>query len=792
MEPYSCEYGFFIRQAFLIRQFPRKKRDIIIIVPLGTGIKTKEKVIAMIRTGRLTENGTAEVIGGFMLSLAAGYLLADSVLAGVASFADISLAGALSLPFAPAVLTGSLIHCITGGTVGRNIVKISSMIIVLIVKLFFDSADEPRNCGITVSSAIFISGAAVSALIGEVLYKLLFYVFYGAVSGFCAYSAAIILRGLQKRSVIDLSAGGGAAYSVVYTIAVAALCSADMPAINLGITIGSAVTLGAAYFYRSAGGVLCGSLTACGAFLASPETGMSVVLLPAAGLIAGYFSGRRYTWAAAAFSGVAFMLMILTGTTKNSIFSMMNIAAGSLLFIAAAPAYSDKWIITGTNDNSALPELVSARLNFLSDAIGEVRVESGKIAEMLSNRSENKNAVSEISRQVCTRCFRRLNCWKNNYDQTVRGFRKMILSADNAVYALPQELAGCFKADELSRLNESLSRERTTKRLLEMRFSESRDLLFEQIRVIEEMIGAAGDRLDVRYSVTASRQVQEKLRKFGIPHKNAVAYYNSANRLLIEIYFSASEMPESVPRICDLISDELRIPLSAAGPVDSGREVRVRLFEKPEYELEVFSSTRSAGGNPANGDTSTVFCDGTGVSYVILSDGMGSGKKAAIESQLVVRMFRRLVSSGVNYNSAVKLINSIMVTKSQEESFATLDAVRIDLDTCEMTIIKSGAASTIIRRRGGVVRIAAPSFPIGIYERSEAYCTEETLDDGDIVIMCSDGISESEYPYIKELLRECSDVRKIVDDIAAKSDVFNRSSRQDDVTVLGLKISKQQ
>ena len=111
----------------------------------------------MIRTGRLTENGTAEVIGGFMLSLAAGYLLADSVLAGVASFADISLAGALSLPFAPAVLTGSLIHCITGGTVGRNIVKISSMIIVLIVKLFFDSADEPRNCGITVSSAIFIS-----------------------------------------------------------------------------------------------------------------------------------------------------------------------------------------------------------------------------------------------------------------------------------------------------------------------------------------------------------------------------------------------------------------------------------------------------------------------------------------------------------------------------------------------------------------------------------------------------------------------------------------------------------
>ena len=745
----------------------------------------------MIRTGRLTENGTAEIIGGFMMSLAAGYLLADSTLAGVASFVDISLAGALSLPFAPAVLTGSIIHGISGGTVGRNIVKISSMIIVLIVKLFFDSADEPRNCGLTVSSAIFISGAAVSALIGEVFYKLLFYVFYGAVSGFCAYSAAIILRGLKKRSVVDLSGGGGAAYSVIYTIAVSALCSADIPVINIGIAIGSAVTLGAAYFYRSAGGVLCGSLTACGAFLASPEIGMSVVLLPAAGLIAGYFGGRRYTYAATAFSGAAFMLMILTGTTKNSIFSMINIITGTILFILAAPVYSDKWIITGMSDSSALPELVSARLNFLSDAIGEIRVESGKIAEMLSQKSEQKNAVNDISRQICTHCFRRLNCWKNNYDQTVRGFRKMILSADNSVFSLPQELTGCLKSEELSRVNESLSRERTTQKLLEMRFSESRDLLFEQIRVIEEMIGAAGDRLDVRYSVTASRQVQEKLRKFDISHKNAVAYYNFTNRLLIEIYFDSSEIPESVSRICDLISDELRIPLAAAEPVDSGREVRVRLFEKTEYSLEVFSSTKSAGGNNANGDTSTVFSDGTGVSYVILSDGMGNGKKAAIESQLVVRMFRRLVSSGVNYNSAIKLINSIMLTKSQEESFATLDAVRIDLDTCEMTILKSGAASTLIRRKGGVVRIAAPSFPIGIYERSEVYCASETLNDGDIVIMCSDGISENEYPYIKELLRECSDVRKIVEEIAAKSDIFNRSQREDDITVLGLKISKQ-
>ena len=744
----------------------------------------------MIKTGKLIVSSAAGAAGGFVLSLAAGYLLAGSQIAGVASFADISLAGASALPYSSAVLTGSLVRSMISGSVGRNIVKITAMIMILIIKLFFDNADEPRICGITVSSAIFLSGAAVSAIIGEVLYKLLFYVFYGAVSGICAYSAALIIRGMQRRAVIDLSAGGGFAYSVVYTIAVSALCSVRLSFIDPGIVIGTAVTLCAAYFYRSPGGVLCGALTACGAFLASPETGMNVVLLPAAGLIAGYFSKQRSTFAAAVFAAVEFMLMILTGTTHDNVYSMMNIISGAMIFTVVAPVYSDKWVIAGNDGISALPELMSARLSFLSDAIGEVRKESGRIADMLSDENEKCSIADEVSRQICTHCFRRLTCWKTNYDSTVRGFRSLIRASETNSGRFPDELSECLKKDDLSAAFESATREKALSKLLEMRFSESRSLMFEQIKVIEEMIAAAGERLDVRYSEAVSKQVADKLKKFGILHKSAIAYYNSSNRLLIELYFEYKDSPGSIIRICDLISDELHIPLSSSEPVNSGKELRIRLFETPEYSLEVYGSAHSADGCRDNGDTSTVFSDGTGVSYVILSDGMGSGRKAAVESRIVVRMFRRLVASGVNCSSAVRLINSIMVTKSQEESFATLDAVRIDLDSCELTVIKSGAASTLIRHRGGVIKVAAPTFPIGIYERSEAYFSHVDFDEGDILIMCSDGISESEYLYIKELLLGCDDLKKIVDEIAAKSDIFNQASRPDDVTVLGLKVTR--
>ena len=54
--------------------------------------------------------------------------------------------------------------------------------------------------------------------------------------------------------------------------------------------------------------------------------------------------------------------------------------------------------------------------------------------------------------------------------------------------------------------------------------------------------------------------------------------------------------------------------------------------------------------------------------------------------------------------------------------------------------------------------------------------------------MFSDGISESAFPFIKELLLGGDDLRHIVDEICAKSEVFNPNIHADDVTVIGVKV----
>ncbi|MDE5569588.1 MAG: SpoIIE family protein phosphatase, partial [Ruminococcus sp.] len=189
-----------------------------------------------------------------------------------------------------------------------------------------------------------------------------------------------------------------------------------------------------------------------------------------------------------------------------------------------------------------------------------------------------------------------------------------------------------------------------------------------------------------------------------------------------------------------------------------------------------------------SGDSSSVFADGTGVNYIVLSDGMGSGKNAAIDSHLVIGMFRRLICGGMSCSSAIKLVNSIMVTKSREESFATLDVVKIDLDTCQMTSIKSGAAATIIRKGEDVIKISSPTFPIGISTQAELYISEHELAKGDMIVMFSDGITENAYLFIKELLLGENSIRDIVREITEKADVFNPSLHSDDITVIGIEI----
>ena len=123
-------------------------------------------------------------------------------------------------------------------------------------------------------------------------------------------------------------------------------------------------------------------------------------------------------------------------------------------------------------------------------------------------------------------------------------------------------------------------------------------------------------------------------------------------------------------------------------------------------------------------------------------------------------MLEKMLKTGFDKNVTVDLINSNLVLNSEEESFATLDASILDLNNGKIEFIKVGASPTYIKKDKNVDIVNSITLPIGILKDIEIDFYDKKLEDGDIIVMCTDGIIESNALYqnkelwVKNLLED--------------------------------------
>ena len=60
---------------------------------------------------------------------------------------------------------------------------------------------------------------------------------------------------------------------------------------------------------------------------------------------------------------------------------------------------------------------------------------------------------------------------------------------------------------------------------------------------------------------------------------------------------------------------------------------------------------------------------------------MGTGGRAAVDAAMASGLFSKLVKSGLGFDTALRIVNSALLAKSEEESFATLDLACFDFYT---------------------------------------------------------------------------------------------------------------
>ena len=238
--------------------------------------------------------------------------------------------------------------------------------------------------------------------------------------------------------------------------------------------------------------------------------------------------------------------------------------------------------------------------------------------------------------------------------------------------------------------------------------------------------------------------------------------------------------------LCRALDCDLDLP----GVTSADRITKLEFDETPPFKAEFGCYTALGSGSCCSGDTlETVDCS-AGERYVLLSDGMGSGKRARLDSAMSVNLAAHMLRSGLSMSTAQRMINSVMRVKDWEESFATLDFLRLDLFSGRAEFLKSGAAPAYLCRDGSMVKIDCDSFPAGILPSCDPNVSSCKLFDGDVLLLASDGAPEKTLMRFSEL---AEDTRTEADDLAYSIGSLCTAAscgvKSDDITVAVVKIS---
>lgn len=272
---------------------------------------------------------------------------------------------------------------------------------------------------------------------------------------------------------------------------------------------------------------------------------------------------------------------------------------------------------------------------------------------------------------------------------------------------------------------------------------------------------------------------------------------NEDERIIAELYIEKTNKKNVHDIILKVLEKVLKekLDITQKDVIDSNKTENIICKSADKFMIEIGQAIAIKDGNKVSGDSllHTKLQDGK---YLIaISDGMGSGEKAKKSSQIVVNMLQKLLNTGYNKESSIDLINTNLLNVSQDV-YATLDVAIVDLFKGSIEFIKAGCAPTYVKNNKKVQIIKSASLPTGIVKNISKEVIERKIEDEELVVMCSDGIIDSNVEYknkalwVKYLLEDMENTnpQKCADIILNEAVDNNYGNIKDDMSILTFKL----
>ena len=731
-------------------------------------------------------------LGGFIATKA---IVLDKLLPFGLSF----LAGC-PLTYTPAAAIGVFIGYFIPAIGDGGFRYIAAMFAVLAVKLLISNYKKISANPVFLSFICFLASFLTSAVTLNGLNFNFLNAFAEAL--LAAGGAFFVCRCFRavSNNTAGLSPDGLASLFVLVGIMLIGFNGFAFDGISLGHILGIAVILTAAKYGGILSGCVCGTAVAFSMTL-SGVSGEIAVLYAFIGLISGVFSSLgKYAQVAVP------LIFSLAGalTTGDVILlaqTVIETALGSAIFLALprkAGIYLGK--LFSAYPKMAIPggfkKSVTMRLDMAANALCDVSETVEQVSAELSkiNAPDFGTVISAVEQDACSGCKLRLHCWESRRDDTVNALLEMTKSIKQGGRApetgAPEEFKGrCLR---ISRVANSVYRrysDYTSRIAAENRIDEVRSVVSDQFDGISAMLSEiAGDlENDSQFDNSTAEKAAAALKNLNINADECSCKTDRYGRISIE--FKVKKNPGLVLnklQIMKLVSIVCERDFDVPAVSETGGDIFITLSEHAAIRVDVGVGQKCASESAMCGDAYKYFFDGRGHFIMILSDGMGTGGRAAVDGAMASGLMSRLIKAGFGYDCSLRILNSSMLFKSTDESLATVDIASIDLYTGKVELYKAGAAPTLIRRSGRTGKAESTSLPAGIlrgvsFDKATVKCKI-----GDIIVMMSDGAVCEGSEWIREEIENWDNgtAEELADRICEGAKRRRTDNHEDDITVM--------
>ncbi len=575
--------------------------------------------------------------------------------------------------------------------------------------------------------------------------------------------------------------------------------------ISVGKVIAVAAILFSAKYLGITGGSIAGIAAGIVFGLASRNPSYIAGAYSFGGLISSVAGTFGKFFCALSFLVSDILISMQTANPEIIISSIYEIVVGSIIFMLLPDSIGNRFVSlfyspVRYKNHDDLKNSLIMRLEFASNALMNVSESINIVSEKLNKGAKGNVGDVYLSaiENICNNCGLRAFCFDTRQSDTIDSFKSITndlkYNGEITKENFPNEfLKRCCRVNELAKdINQSY-KEYKTKSISNSRVNEVREFVANQFSDASILISEIANEFE-KYESFDSRtaeKIEVYLKGVGIISIDISCRLDKFNRMSIEIETEGKDKSEleklisskDLSRVC-----MRKFDLPCISKV--GDRYRIQISERPIYDIQVGISQHSYKNGPLCGDNYTYFNDGMGRMIFILSDGMGTGGRAAVEGAMACQLMSTLIKSGIGFKTAVKVTNSALLVKSEDEFLATLDLICVDLFTGRVEMIKAGSPFTLIRKSGKIIRVDKPSLPIGILKDVNISLSEEKISKDDRILMISDGAISSNDAWIESEVKNWKDEdsQSFADRIVELATKKRENDFDDDITAITIKM----